>query len=291
MPELHIAERFRRGGWRGAIRAARRRLAEVIAPDDRSEPTDAAEPAAAPKPDVQPDRSKLSAIEVSHDAALEWFESRHANYVALAGSLRGRLPEEGVLLDVGANIGYFTKVVGDELGFTGTAHLFEPIPHLAELCSSTLDDTDFSSAVHPFGLSGEDATVDIFVADDGNLGWNTMVAGRRTSGMAAISIDVRRFDDLALDVVPDVIKIDVEGAEHRVLSGMQRSLETWTPKPTILCEIGWGTNHPDWEAELAAFAMLEKIGYSAHDLEGEPLDVASLSKTTDVLFLPHAPVA
>lgn len=165
-----------------------------------------------------------------------------------------------------------------------------PIPHLAELCSTTLDDAGFSSTVHPFGLSGEDATVDIFVADDGNLGWNTMVAGRRTSGMTAISIDVRRFDDLALDVVPDVIKIDVEGAEHRVLTGMQRSLQTWSPKPTILCEIGWGTGHPDWDAELAAFAMLEKIGYSAYDLQGEPLDIASLSKTTDVLFLPHSPI-
>lgn len=290
MPDMAVAERFQRGGWRGAIRAARRGLAAWIAPEgspmdpvphpDRSVSLGVPSATALPTP--------MSAVDVSHDDAMAFFRNRHSNYVELAESLRPFLPQDGVLFDVGANIGYFSRVIGDELGFGGEAHLFEPIPHLAELCDHTVDGSNFSSTVHMYGLSDEDAVVDIFVANSGNLGWNTMVAEKRTSGMVPISIDVRRFDDLNLGVVPDVIKIDVEGAEHRVLMGMRESLTKWSPPPAILCEIGWGSNHPDWDAELAAFKMLEDLGYTTVGLDGISVDVNDLTRTTDVLFVPKS---
>jgi FkbM family methyltransferase len=228
----------------------------------------------------------LSALVVSHSQALEWFDRRRDKYVKLADALRPYLPRDGVLIDVGANIGYFTKVMAEELDFEGQAHLFEPIPHLASLCEETLRTLGFETTLHSYGLSDEDALVDIYVANSGNLGWNTIVAGKTSTGMTPLSIEVRRFDDADISVTPHVVKIDVEGAEYRVLAGMTAALERWSPKPTILCEIGWGTSHPDWEAELDAFASLLAMGYEPQSLSGEHVELATLTNTTDILFVP-----
>ena len=113
-----------------------------------------------------------------------------------------------------------------------------------------------------------------------------MVAQRRTADMREIRVQMRRLDTVDLEQVPSFVKIDVEGAEYRVLRGMLPVLEQWPTKPAILCEIGWGTAHPEWQQELAAFDRLFALGYRATSLAGEPLDVRTLSRTTDVLFVP-----
>jgi FkbM family methyltransferase len=241
---------------------------------------------AAAKPAVKMAAPPALASEVVHAVALAWFEGRRANYERLAAAVGPYVDPDGVFYDVGANIGFFTRVLAEKTAFRGTVHLFEPVPNLAKLCATTLAGVPFTAHIHEFGLSNEDATIDIFADDNGNLGWNTIVADRATEGMARSQIQVRAFNGVGIGDVPSFIKIDVEGAEHRVLAGMRESLVSWPVKPVILCEIGWGQNHPQWAEELAAFAELAAIGYRTVDLNGEPLDVSALAKTTDVLFLP-----
>jgi hypothetical protein len=68
-------------------------------------------------------------------------------------------------------------------------------------------------------------------------------------------------------------------------------LETWNPRPVILCEVGWGTSHPNWDEELEVFGELRKMGYSICDLDGVEIDEKSISSTTDVLMIPKQPLA
>ncbi|MET3961216.1 FkbM family methyltransferase [Marmoricola sp. OAE513] len=227
-----------------------------------------------------------SARDVGHAAALAWFDERRSTYERLATAVAPYVDPEGVFFDVGANIGYFTRTLAEQTGFRGTAHLFEPVPHLVGLCAQTLAGAPYESVVHAFGLSDTDATLDLYLSADGNLGWNTMVAAKATPGMVRTEIEVRSWASSGVTDVPTFIKIDVEGAEHRVLTGLLPALRTWTRRPAILCEIGWGTTHPDWTDELAAFAAMTAIGYRIVDLDGRPIDVATLTRTTDVLFLP-----
>ena len=155
------------------------------------------------------------------------------------------LPTDGVLFDVGANVGFFTKVVVERTGFAGRAHLFEPVPNLARLCAETVAELPCDATIHHLGLSDADTNLEIFVSSDGNLGWNTIVEKKaRGKGMVPVEIEVARFDGLAITDVPDLVKIDVEGAEYRVLGGMLPSFALWSPRPVILCEIGWGAGHP-----------------------------------------------
>lgn len=251
----------------------------------------ALEPGAMPlpradRPVATPPAPKANAVNVRFAQATKFFEQRHANYEALADAIKPHLPPDGVLFDIGANIGYFSMVVGNRTGFRGAAHLFEPIPHLAQFCFRSLTDVDFTVAVHQYGLSDADGEVDIFIDTLGNFGWNTMI-GERAQNMTPQRILVRRFDGIGLTVVPSVIKIDVEGAEYLVLRGLLPSLRTWDKRPPILCEIGWGAaGHPAWQEELAVFAELTELGYRATSLEGEPVVLEEINKTCDVLFLP-----
>jgi FkbM family methyltransferase len=233
---------------------------------------------------------KVTASNVGFERATKFFEARHATYVELARAIEPHLDPEGVLLDVGANIGYFSKVVGEQTGFRGSAHLFEPIPQLARLCHRTLEDAAFSVSVHQFGLSDTDDHLDIFVSQLGNLGWNTMLPewGRDPAKMQPQRITVRRFDGLGLTATPSVVKIDVEGAEYLVLRGLVPALRRWEPKPVILCEIASGhERHPHWAEEMAILGEVLDLGYRATSLAGEDVDVTLVNGTTDVLLLPR----
>lgn len=278
---------YRRGGARGLTESGRRYLAGVIypgqmpsppAPPRRKRPRSKATPAAAP--------IQESALTVGYEEAMAWFGGRDATYRRLAGAIAPYLDEGGVLFDVGANVGYFTKVVVEVTGFRGSAHLFEPLPHLNELCARTIADLSCRAELHEFGLGDADTTIELRVSPRGNLGWNTMVVEKTWDSMIPVDVPVRTFDGCGVTETPSVIKIDVEGAEHRVLTGMLDSLARWETKPVILCEIGWGQGHPEWEAELAAFDALAALGYRATTLEGDAVDVRELAQTSDVLFLP-----
>ena len=270
---------LREGGISELTRRTRLWMAGRIYPGDIPQPRQPRQPRrpAAPKP---------SASDVDHERAYAWFESRRSTYEELAAASAPYVDPDGVFFDVGGNIGYFTKVLAETVGFRGAVHLFEPVPNLAALCAITLKDVPYDVHIHQFGLAEQDATADIYIGADGNLGWNTMVAEKTQAGMSAMKIQIRAFADLEIASIPTFVKIDVEGAEHRVIEGMLASLRSWPTRPTILCEIGWGRNHPQWNDELAVFAELESLGYRTVDLGGSPVVLADLDKTTDVIFLP-----
>jgi len=276
-----------RGGTPELIRLTRKWLASKIYPGALPQPTRAGPPARTSSTPSFATADKPSATSVNHTEALAWFESRRPIYDRLSTAVAPYVDSDGVIFDIGANIGYFTKVLASAADFHGTVHLFEPIPHLAALCRTTLLDTPYETHVHEFGLSDENTSVDIFIAASGNLGWNTIVAEKAATGMAALQIQVRTFESAGIEATPSFVKIDVEGAEYKVLRGMLGAIEGWWPRPAILCEIGWGQGHPAWEEELEVFRSLEKLGYRVHDLAHRPMIISDLKATTDVLFIPE----
>jgi len=261
--------------------AARRRLAAAVAP-----PVGPPVVAVATAPPAATAPPVARATDVSSVDAVAWFDRRLPTYRRLAAAAGPFVEQDGVIFDIGANIGYFTTVLAETTGFRGRAHLFEPLPHLVDLCRERMATYDLDAEIHGFGLSDEDTDVDLYVASSGNLGWNTIVAEKANATMVATRIEVRRFDTCGIADRPSFVKIDVEGAEYKVLTGMLEALERWSPRPAILCEIGWGKQHPAWADELEVFAQLGKLGYTTTDLAGSPIDLTTLTRTTDVLFVP-----
>ena len=229
---------------------------------------------------------KHSAMSVTHTEAMKWFEQRKAIYQELISAITPYVNQDSIIFDVGANVGYFSFLLAEEINFKGSIYLFEPLPNLADLCEETFRDTDYESHVFSYGLSDKDSEIDIFVASNGNIGWNTIVQSKTSEDMEKVRIKLKQFEKCKIDATPTFIKIDVEGAEYLVLRGMLDSFRKWDPLPAILCEVGWGSSHPQWDEELEVFAELKEIGYSICDLTGLEIDENSLTSTTDVLLIP-----
>lgn len=224
--------------------------------------------------------------EVNYQQALQWFKNHDAVYERLIKVAAPHIPADGVFFDIGANIGYFSAKLAKKVNFKGKVMLFEPIPNLAAHCKTTFADAPYHAQVHQFALSDAEGSFDIYVARDGNIGWNTMIAEQAAENMERVTIQAKTFAQTGINDEPDFIKIDVEGAEYKVLCGMIPAMQQWQKKPVILCEVGWGKSHPNWQEELAVFRQLEAMGYGIFDLEMNPFDITTLEKTSDILFIP-----
>jgi hypothetical protein len=133
--------------------------------------------------------------------------------------------------------------------------------------------------LYNLALSDEVKKQEIYISNS-NIGWNTLVTEMCDGTMQEHEIvDCFPLDHFTYPNNPiELIKIDVEGYEWKVLNGMKKTLNR--DHPTILCEIGWGCNHPHWKEELEAFEYLYSIGYSR---ETEEM-IKNLKGTADIVF-------
>lgn len=197
-------------------------------------------------------------------------------------SLKMLLPyikDAKVFVDVGANIGAFTQnIIANKPDIT--VHSFEPVSVYFQRCKQKFR-TNKRIIVNNFALSDSAGKVQLFL-DSENLGWNTMIKEKTSSDMKEETVNTITFDEYAeknkIERI-DIMKIDVEGSEFRVLKGMKKTLSKLSKKPVILCEIGWGyDSHPNWNEEVKVFEWLFSIGYKRFDY--------NVKGTRDVLFIP-----
>lgn len=187
------------------------------------------------------------------------------------------------IIDVGSNVGAFIDCALQT--FPGCTILaFEPVSSYYFYTVDRFLDND-NVYLENLALSDRNGTENIFVATK-NIGWNTMVREmvdedneKQIEIIDTASLD-SYLDYVGLnDISVDIIKIDTEGFEYKVISGMQRFLQT--QKPAILCEIGWGKKHPFWNEELIAFDYLYGLGYKTIG----DIAIENLEGTTDVIFI------
>lgn len=223
---------------------------------------------------------------VDYKSAVAFFKRNQDQYEKIIDYLCNKINPQKNIIDVGANIGFFSMRLLEKINFKGEAHLFEPIPNLVSRCRETFKEKPWKIHIYPYALGEEDGRATIFMAADGNIGWNTLEIEKTSGDMSPLEIPIKRFDRLGINNI-GLIKIDVEGAEYRVLAGMVETLKTLNPLPIIVVEVGWGKDsHPHWDRELAVFNDLFGLGYQAVDLNEEKIDIENITSTQDVIFLP-----
>ena len=150
-----------------------------------------------------------------------------------------KLKSGDVVLDIGANIGWFTLVAAKHIGPNGIVHAFEPRPETAKMLKRTIKDNalDNQVSVWELALSDSVGTLDLVWSKDTDNPGGSFVAGKNTNiaQFDSARIIAKPFDEILPDVAPDVIKIDVEGAEPKVMTGMQNALKR--KHPPILSEL------------------------------------------------------
>ena len=149
-----------------------------------------------------------------------------------------------VVLDVGANIGYYTLLVSRLVGASGKVHAFEPDPSNAAILRRNLADNHCHNVmVHQVAVGNKNATIGLYRCAD-NAGthraYESVCCGSDTVDVRSVVLDQVMRDESQIDF----IKMDIEGYEYFALEGMDSIIREHSPailvefSPFALAETG-----------------------------------------------------
>jgi FkbM family methyltransferase len=135
-------------------------------------------------------------------------------------------------VDVGANIGIYTRFFASEIGSAGRVHAFEPAPQNFLRLEAAA--RGFGNVVANHAAVGDrSGTTTLFLSDQLNVDHRTFDSG---DGRAGVAVKQVALDDyFAATTRVDILKVDVQGFEFQVLQGARRLL-TENTGVTILIE-------------------------------------------------------
>lgn len=148
------------------------------------------------------------------------YEENETNFI------KDSINEGDIVIDIGANIGYYTLLFARLVGNTGKVYSFEPDPRNCLLLEKNIQINDYNNIVLEKKAISDKTEKSILYVTDDNAG-STMHKGNSTT-KNEIDIDAITLDDYfkANSIAPDFIKIDIEGYELNALKGMKMVLQS-----------------------------------------------------------------
>ena len=148
------------------------------------------------------------------------YEENETNFI------KDSINEGDIVIDIGANIGYYTLLFARLVGNTGKVYSFEPDPRNCLLLEKNIQINDYNNIVLEKKAISDKTEKSILYVTDYNAG-STMHKGNSTT-KNEIDIDAITLDDYfkANSIAPDFIKIDIEGYELNALKGMKMVLQS-----------------------------------------------------------------
>jgi FkbM family methyltransferase len=227
-------------------------------------------------------------------------QKRYEN--ALSSFLLRYLTQGDCVIDVGANVGYFTLLAAQKVGREGRVFAFEPEQNNYAALNKNVARNDMSHVhTYPYAIGAAHEEARSLYINPLNWGGNSMhpfdmyKTGekyvmpeqiKRVFGEAVLEqkVPMRTLDEMwkeygALTV--DFLKIDVEGFEYDVLQGARALLSSGRLR-TVMCEMGNRSTRPQ------IFSLLESCGYAPHALtfDGELVNAQErVSGARDIIFL------
>lgn len=162
------------------------------------------------------------------------------------------------VIDVGANVGHYTRRFSELVGGRGRVLAFEPVPATFALLAGNAEHFPYRN-VTLFNAAVSDHTsvagMDVPAFASGLSNYYEAHLGGDAAALPVLCLNV---DALALPAPVRLVKIDAEGHEPAVLAGMRQLLER--DRPTLIVE-----------ANVAAIVpFLEGFGYVREHLADSP---------------------
>ena len=133
--------------------------------------------------------------------------------------LKKILKKDAIVVDVGANIGWYTLLAAKTVGVNGKVIAFEPAPENYRLLKKSIKINNFNNVIaYRLCVSNISGTNKLYLGTQ-NLGGHSL---KTKSGNNSIDVKTTTLDttlkELHVENV-DLLKIDVEGAEPEVIEG------------------------------------------------------------------------
>jgi FkbM family methyltransferase len=200
-----------------------------------------------------------------------------------------RLVKKGdTVLDIGANLGYYSLLFAEWTGKKGKVFSVEPIPLYNKIFNEKAR-KHANITLYPYALGTEERQIQLVTSPQSDVlqtgmphVYNSDTDGNITEYKfrfeASMKIPSVLFGDLER---LDYIKCDIEGYEFIVLSDMKEIIRRL--KPIVQVEV-WAKNEP------AIRTMFDELGYSAYKVIKRELVLQTESTSEisgDYIFIPN----
>ena len=177
------------------------------------------------------------------------------------------------VFDVGANVGLYSVISGNAVGQSGRVWSFEPFPPIAMYLRENVCLNDLINVtVVEKAVSDLMGTFDFHVFPEGCDVYNSLGAKERPEeklhAVEKILVEVTTIDAFAGEAgieKIDILKIDVEGAEERVLKGAEQLIRR-SPNVQIVIEIYEPSAQQCGCSSQRLIEMLEGWGFSMFEI-------------------------
>ena len=183
------------------------------------------------------------------------------------------------VLDIGAHIGLVTLPLSQVIAKNGKIYAFEPATANQIYLTQHLASNHIHNVEVITDLVGEKPmeSVQFFESSD-DSGMNTLALSGSLRGYDSIQKHQITLDKFCneLNLAPQLIKIDTEGAEVRILQGAKKIIQMH--KPTIFLSV-----HPQHIIQLGSTVeelerLIENLDYKVTDLNGKPVRPTELTE-------------
>lgn len=184
------------------------------------------------------------------------------------------------VIDIGANLGYYTCPLADLVGEGGRVYAVEPVPVIFSVLKRNVGKRRNVELLN-YALGEEERTIEMAndsVASAGYFGTgrNFVSEGELSKDAVRFTAQMQRGSELfgAMEQI-DFIKCDIEGYERVVLPELRPLIEKF--HPTVLVET-------DGESRQQMIKMFTELGYRAYMLVGGKEVALDPESDKDIIF-------
>jgi len=164
-----------------------------------------------------------------------------------------------VILDIGANIGFYSLLAAKKLQDTGKVYSFEPSKFVLEELKTNIEINKYYNVeAFDFALSDTVGKRDFYKCEDD--AYNSLITKPMLKVVSTDVVEVITIDEFVkINNIKkiDIIKIDAEGLDFAILKGALETLKKF--RPIIFCE--YNNFYLNDNSKTAFINYLEENGY------------------------------
>ena len=176
------------------------------------------------------------------------------------------IEKDNIIIDVGANIGFYTLLAAKKLKNSGIIYSFEPSKVAIQELQKNIELNKFRNVnVYDFALSDSSGKKEFYRCEDD--AYNSLAANPMHKSVSKDIVDVITLDEFVkLNNIKkiDIIKIDAEGLDYSILKGSINSLKSFMP--ILFCE--FNIFYLDENSRREFHNLLKEIGYEVFITKG-----------------------